>query len=189
MEDKNIIDKIKEKFSRIFKKGESIPRNPKILKIIYDEIESSEEPIKISNISKNTKIKESTIRRYIKNYLQEKAYVEKSRVYTPPFLMVISYENSRNKNTKPEFIYGKENKRERIELEKKLLKEKMILVEESEKDKLKTILKSKEYTSIFIKAWNEIIDSLWTKQEFSVNKLKIASGANRYRIKNDRFQK
>lgn len=183
MEDKNLIDKIKEKFSRIFKKGESIPRDPKILKIIYDEIESSKEPIKISNISKNTKLKESTIRRYIKNYLQDKAYVEKDRVYTPPFLMIISFENTKDKNTKPDFIYGKENKSERIEIEKRLIKEKMILVEENEKEKLKTILKSKEYNSVFIKLWNEIIDSLWAKQEFSVNKLKIASGANRYRIK------
>jgi hypothetical protein len=184
MEDKNknLIEKIKEKFSRIFKKGEPSPKKPEILNIIYEEIKNSKEPIKISDIAKNTKIKDSTIRRYIRNYLQDKEYVKKSRVYTPPFLMVISNEKSKDADTKPEFIYGKEKRDKKIEAEKEVLNGGINLLNKNEQESLKVILKIKEYNSMFIKSWNEIVEKLWIQKEFSAKKLKIASGANRYKI-------
>jgi hypothetical protein len=48
--------------------------------------------------------------------------------------------------------------------------------------KLKNLLKEKEYKSKFIKEWNELVEKIWHKKDSSVNKLKIGSGANRYKI-------
>jgi Fic family protein len=92
MKDKKIIEKIKEKFERIFKRKGPKPRDPEILNKIYEEIKNSKKAIKISDISNNTGIKKNTISRYIKKYLEPQIYVRKNKVYTPPFLMVISHE-------------------------------------------------------------------------------------------------
>ena len=72
MEDNTSTEKIKEKFSRIFKNKESQPRNLEFLDKIYEVIKNSKKPIRISEISTETKINKNSVRDYIKKYLEPK---------------------------------------------------------------------------------------------------------------------
>jgi len=176
MAEERNIDKIKEKFSRIFKKGESRPRDPIKLDKIYETIRGSRNPLRISEISEMTKIKINSVKDYIKKYLEKKKYVKKDRLYTPPYLMIEHYKES------PEFIYGKKKRDSRIEDEKDNLKSGSGILNKKDKNKVSFLIQTTEYNQKFFKLWNEIIQKLWRLNIYSMNKMKIGSGANRYKI-------
>ncbi len=174
--DNKSIEKIKEKFSRIFRKGESKPRDLIKLNSIYETIRSSKDPLRISEISDVTKIKINSVRDYIKKYLEKKNYVKKSRAYTPPYLMVEHFEED------PEFIYGKEKRDSRIDDEKEILKTISKNLTKKEEDEIKTLIQTKDYNSQFFKLWDEVVKKIWKQNVHSANKIRIGSGANRYKI-------
>lgn len=171
------LDKIKDKFSRIFKKKKFGPRNPKLLDKIYEIVKKSEKSLRIKEISEETGIKENTVRTYLK-YLEQDHYIKRIRKYSPPFLIVESYKSN------PEFIYGKENRDKRSEEEKnKLLEEtqKINLNKETE-EQVKTLKGSKEYNAKLLKIHNQLAELLWKKRILDVSKINIGSAANRYKI-------
>jgi len=169
-------EKLKEKFSRIFKKGVSKPRDVFKLNKIYETIKNSKKPLRIREISETINIKINTVRDYIKKYLEAKLYVKKSRVYTPPYLMVEPY------GSDPEFVYGKDNKNSRIEDEVGILLKNSFGLGNLFSQQLKFIKNNKIYNSRFFKVYNELVEELWSKSITKVSKMRIGSGANRYTI-------
>lgn len=170
------IEALKEKFSRIFRKGVSKPRDVFKLNKIYETIKNSKKPLRIREISEIINIKINTVRDYIKKYLEARLYVKKSRAYTPPYLMVEPYGND------PEFVYGKENKNSRIGEETEILLKNSLALGNSFSQQLKFMRNNKIYNSKFFKVYNELIEELWTRGKTKVSKMRIGSGANRYTI-------
>jgi hypothetical protein len=171
MEENKTIEKIKEKFPRIFKKGESSPRNPIELNLIYEEIKNSKKPLRIREISERTKFKINSVRGYIQKYLERESYVKKDKKYTPPYLMITPH------NGDPEFIYGKDKRDNKIEDEKDILKKCSNKINEKQ---IESIIKIEIYNSNFFKLWDVIVSELWKQKDYSVDKMRIGSGANRY---------
>lgn len=171
-------DRLKEKFSRIFKKGGKGPRFLDKLDFIYETVKQSKTHLKIKEIADITKIKENTVRRYLSYYLEKHHYVQKTRKYTPPFLMVTPI------NGDPEFIYGKDNRIQRQNQEKKdlIIQLGKLNLSNDLANKLNTLKSSIDYTGLIFKIHNELVDYAWINNIKSVSKMNIGSGANRYKL-------
>ena len=167
-------DKLKEKFPRIFKNRKLRIRRPEILDKIYDFIKESNKGTKLSEIANILKLKISTVRNYITKYLEKEHYVRKTKKYTPPYLMIEHHEEN------PDFIYGLEKRNDKIIEEKKKLEDNSNHLSEDERIKTDLVFKAKKYDSNFFKEYNYLVDELWKKRIYAVNKMRIGSGANRY---------
>lgn len=171
-----------EKFQRIYKKYKRIDLTR--LNLVYESIKQKQETIKlpstISEISKETKLKNGTVRTCIK-HLEFANYIKRKKIYTPPFLKVT------NKKAEAEFIYGKTNRENRVQEEF----DKVVSVMNSSStifpkeifNFMNTMQNKVKRDSKFLFNYNQTVEYLWknfeTKDFF---KLEMGSGANRYFI-------
>jgi DNA-binding Lrp family transcriptional regulator len=171
---------LKEKFKRIFRKTPRA-RFEKV-NLVFESIKNKQDktklPSTIAEISSDISLKRNSVRTYVK-HLEKSNYIKRYRKYTPPFLKVT------DKKGDVDFIYGKENRDNRVEEEQKnIIKTFKSLnpnIGNNLKQSLRFIKGNKNYNSKFLSNYNKLVEFLWKKNKSgSFVKLEIGSGANRF---------